>query len=114
MRQGVKPLGDPAEHVKHEPTALNTNSPSSRITAHKQIPGPHASQEIRWWLCKQPAKVQRTCASRNDTKEQDPGTFRGKAQPQTELMELGPGEREVHGQLTQPLCAPKLALHWGG
>lgn len=103
MRQGVKPLGDPAEHVKHEPRALSTSS----------APGPHASQETRSWLCKQPAKVQGTCASRNDTKEQDPGTCRGKCA--TEWLSWWSWALEKGGAGTAhptPLCS-KAGLHWG-
>lgn len=104
MRQGVNALADPAEHVKHKPTALSTNSPPSRITAHKQMPGPHASQEIHSCLCKQPAKVQRTCASRNGTKEQDPGTFRGKAWLQTAWADRA-GLWRKGGAHPSPLCS---------
>jgi len=82
VRLRFKPLGDCAEYVKYKPTTLNMNLPPSKTAANKQIPGLYASQEISFWLCKQPEEVQRTCASRNDTRQQDVDTFRGKAQPQ--------------------------------
>lgn len=99
-----------AVDVKHNPTALNTNSPPCRITAHTQIPGTRASQEIHSWLCKQPAKVQRTCASRNDSQEQDPGTFREKTQPQTDWADgNGPWRKENAGT-----AHPTLLQSWHG
>lgn len=45
MRQGVKPLGEPAEDMKHEPRALNTSSAQGHTPARKHAPGYANSQQ---------------------------------------------------------------------
>lgn len=100
-----------AVHVKHKPTALNTTCPhpgsllinrsQGHMPARKYTPGYANSQQ------KFRERVQAGMTPRNRIQ-----AHAGK-KPNlrlTELMGLGPGEREVQGQLTQPCCKAGIAL----